>query len=139
MSVNISKEYFLICENTLKSEDNKISVINIFDSINGDSLPLVFGPCSLAGSFVFTGSLKKEASYPIDLKLYNPKGKIVNDLGVSTETFKVAPFEGQTKLGFSFNMPALILEDEGTYEFKVVIGNCEAQTKLRSQLGSRQS
>lgn len=134
--MEIAKDYLLVCENVILGGDEKLSLINLFDRLRGNDLPISYGQFYLAGRFIFSGKLAKKRTVPVEISLHTPSGKNVpTTIPTNIPTLDIEPFTGNTKKGILLGVPGIVMEEEGSYKFEVKIDNkVVAEVKISSEV-----
>ena len=115
-------DYFVLCETTTQDKKGRVSLINIFDSIGADELPVNPGKISVAFSFEIT---PEKLSKPFDLtveidapdgsNLFRAKGQ------VSTNKNMQMPKEAAARIISALDINSPTFKEFGEYKYRLKI------------------
>ena len=69
--------YFLLCENIVTDENNKVTLVNTFDEIIVDDLPVFCGKIVVALDISFSAEELKKDDVVFKIEVLNPKQKLI--------------------------------------------------------------
>jgi hypothetical protein len=125
MSKSSRASYFLVCENFIVDKSDRVSMVNVFDTVAGPKLPLI--PLKFMVAF-------RVSLHPGDIKNGFAKIKIElidesSDVSVLTMEGNAVAGDGSKAISSSFDLSGKIsFPKEGPHKLRLLVGETELAT-----------
>ncbi|HVQ44622.1 MAG TPA: hypothetical protein VMT30_06695 [Candidatus Saccharimonadia bacterium] len=122
-------EYLLLCENVIVGEQGKASLINLYDRIFADTLPVAAPAMYFAFSVSLTNDSENELPIQLELKILAPDGKPL-DTNLQINALKLPHDAVSQKIGGAIAVQALTFSVYGDYRANFTINDSLIGTKV---------
>ena len=120
--MRVKLNYFVLCENAVLGDRNRVSLINIYDRIYASSVPAMHGRMFLVVNLLLTSVGEKDKKVLFSLSLKSPSGKELIENSLDLEKEVNTKIETQ-KFGNIFEVNGVIFTEFGIYEAILSVNN----------------
>ena len=117
-------DYFLLCENVINDQQGRISLINIFDTINVTALPAIQPKLCLAFAVYLDSEQQKRGEVKFKLDVLKPsESSLLSAEGKGEIKPVMSKNNVQPKLAANLELAGVVFDEVGLYTAHLYVGS----------------
>lgn len=129
--MKITKNFFLLCENTVLGQNNKLTIVNLYDALFAESVPIMPQNFTLVANLNLQEVKKTDKLINLGISIISPSGEDILKRKFRQKR-EIDPTKKNQKVGIVINLLGIPFPEYGSYLIKLLANRKEVSSLVFS-------